>query len=871
MSATDLRCINCDIRLRRLRRHVLTDVDDGLKAIIQHWTYPRNITENDCICHACWELANYQFLQGNSQAGTSQQVGHHNLCVNCRRSILRTSSRQVIRENANEEQAQMATVISTWIHPRQLTSADQACVPCWLRAQRAARRLQPLVTREDDGEDNNDISTSDTQTNCINCDAEITLEVGHHLSNEHENLKAIIKLWTFPRPINLNDWICSVCWEMARHQLQHTCIVCGVSTIENEYHIINYVSEEENQIATLINQRIQPRQVTSNEPICETCWEQAHENLQRNIEHQLRTQTITLPNVRRVSDSSRYCLFRGCNNIERNHVPDYIRRNVLKSNHFYIPRGSRVCNYHLEANNFNDLYTDENSLDFFNPKQLEDIIFILTEDQCELQFNNIQMLPEHWVQYFLGIKKEEHQVILNETRRLGSMRRGSLALTILLCKLRTGDSNERLSVLFQIPRRTLETLMDVAREILTQDFTTNHLGIGHIRREQIITKNSIIAEGLFGNPELPPEQKNAIVIADGTYIYTQKSSNYLFQKETYSLHKYRNLVKPLLIVCCDGYILDVFGPYAATTNDATIMNSILDNEALVQYFNENDVFILDRGFRDSMDKLHDKGFLAHMPESLSPGHSQFTTLEGNRTRCVTINRWVVEAVNGHIKRDFKLFRHEYFNRASKHLMKDLKIACSILNAFGTRFTNPNNANEILNIINNRLFIDNLLATIVSIEHLNRRNVLFTDIDVSTITFPRLPLEELVLFACGTYQIKQARSYVGEHFRLHGIYNLQIGREQVDLSSLGGENPFLIKAKIKSRHVGRKTYFVFIAVEREQHGRDAIIGYCCNCIVGLRTVGCCSHVMSVVWYLAYGRHEGVSAPAEFLDTVLLRVE
>ncbi|KAF9803823.1 hypothetical protein SFRURICE_013100 [Spodoptera frugiperda] len=54
-----------------------------------------------------------------------------------------------------------------------------------------------------------------------------------------------------------------------------------------------------------------------------------------------------------------------------------------------------------------------------------------------------------------------------------------------------------------------------------------------------------------------------------------------------------------------------------------------------------------------------------------------------------------------------------------------------------------------------------------------------------------------------------------------------------------------------------------------NSRDTIKSDCCNCIVGLRTVGCCSHVMSILWYLSYACHEGMSRPAPFLDEVILR--
>ncbi|VVD05811.1 unnamed protein product [Leptidea sinapis] len=122
--------------------------------------------------------------------------------------------------------------------------------------------------------------------------------------------------------------------------------------------------------------------------------------------------------------------------------------------------------------------------------------------------------------------------------------------------------------------------------------------------------------------------------------------------------------------------------------------------------------------------------------------------------------------------------------------------------------------------------------------------------------------DLIVFACGTYQIKQARSYVGKHFRFHGIYTLEVSRDQIP--GLQGINPMLLRANIKSRHSSGKTYCLFIVTEVGNRGREPIISYYCNCIVGLRTVGCCSHVMSIIWHLGYARHEGVTRPANFLD-------
>ena len=55
----------------------------------------------------------------------------------------------------------------------------------------------------------------------------------------------------------------------------------------------------------------------------------------------------------------------------------------------------------------------------------------------------------------------------------------------------------------------------------------------------------------------------AIAVADGTYIYIEKSGDYSFQRRSYSVHKVRPLVKPMMLVATDGYILTVLGPYSA--------------------------------------------------------------------------------------------------------------------------------------------------------------------------------------------------------------------------------------------------------------------------------------------------------------------
>ena len=60
-------------------------------------------------------------------------------------------------------------------------------------------------------------------------------------------------------------------------------------------------------------------------------------------------------------------------------------------------------------------------------------------------------------------------------------------------------------------------------------------------------------------------------------------------------------------------------------------------------------------------------------------------------------------------------------------------------------------------------------------------------------------------------------------------------------------------------------------DEEKDGVDAVSGYCCSCPNGLRTVGCCAHVATVLWFLGFGRHQSeIPIPAAFLNDVCVEL-
>ncbi|CAF4409306.1 unnamed protein product [Rotaria socialis] len=96
---------------------------------------------------------------------------------------------------------------------------------------------------------------------------------------------------------------------------------------------------------------------------------------------------------------------------------------------------------------------------------------------------------------------------------------------------------------------------------------------------------------------------------------------------------------------------------------------------------QDDVVVVDRGFRDSINTMEGFGLNVTLPPFLND-RRQFATDEANESRCVTKIRWVVEAVNARLKQ-FKFFSNTVKNLSIPHLEEYLSIVCSIINRYRT--------------------------------------------------------------------------------------------------------------------------------------------------------------------------------------------
>ena len=331
------------------------------------------------------------------------------------------------------------------------------------------------------------------------------------------------------------------------------------------------------------------------------------------------------PKLITVATESRYKLF-----VEKGHL---------------LLSGSRCCCSHLDSDKYFKeealcLISEEFAKDpntFFNKSDILSLItniraIAIRNDKYRIDFDNKNTLSDAEYQTLTGITKDDFEDLCSNVNsnaiRCTKNRSSRTCIALLLVKLRTGLSNRMLSTLFNIGKSSVRRSIVSARHCLATHFTPQYVGFEHITREDVIRKHTRpLAQELFGSVCEHP----AILVVDGTYIYIQKSNNFQFQRRSYSMHKHRPLVKPMVMVTTTGYIVSIFRPYFADSrnNDASILkHNISSNmEHMKEWLQEQDLLIVDRGFRDATDFLQDIGISCKMPPFLRKGQKQHTTEE----------------------------------------------------------------------------------------------------------------------------------------------------------------------------------------------------------------------------------------------------
>lgn len=301
----------------------------------------------------------------------------------------------------------------------------------------------------------------------------------------------------------------------------------------------------------------------------------------------------------------------------------------------------------------------------------------------------------------------------------------------------------------------------------------------------------------------------------------------------------------------------MLGPYPANLNDAEILRILLqDPNGLCKLLNENDFVVLDRGFRDVKDELELKKINVLMP-ALKGKRKQLTTRESNESRYVTKIRWAVEAVHGILKQKYRLLDHKLDNKLLPNIGMYFRIASFLNNQFGERLQSDTEfSSEIIERMKDRKDVENTLAVEAEEKGWFRKKLVFQNIaSEDVLDFPEMTERDLKILFTGTYQLSQAVSYLAGMIDEHDQIRLQYVKEQSNV----------LKLQVQSRHISKKVYKCFVKYEPNTIGISGLLEYTCDCANGRRTVGCCSHIAAIVYYLAHARYfSKILKPAEILS-------
>lgn len=567
---------------------------------------------------------------------------------------------------------------------------------------------------------------------------------------------------------------------------------------------------------------------------------------------------IKLKNIRRVVRNWRKCL--ACNKRGNLHRPSKeMRLYFCRLKRIYIQENDRVCNYHLQRQNWNVICPKTDSK--FCGKIVDEMVSLLLSPPV----NGI----EHSVE--IGLTNAQFNQIIRELGLPRSpdkhQQRIILAVKLYLERLRNGFTYKQMALYHKMNRKTISRKVNFGRNILLNNFVPIHYGYKK-SREWLTAHTSDLARVLYcGN-----DPKKCVVILDGTYIYTCSTSNYAHQRQIYSGQKRRHLFKIMKVTSVDGSIIGTFGPFPATKNDAEILKVIFEKTSIEKIFRAGDVVLVDRGFRDCVNFLKSKHLNVQIPQFIKKGQGgQLNTKQGNLSRLVTKLRYAIETANGRMKNKWHIFKKIIPSILTIHLMNDYKIGAAILNAFGKPILCnisdfPNIGARMLSLVE----VKNKLKTIIASKKFQRIKRLFIEsIDPRELNFPRLNEQQIKNICLGNYAVRQAISYAADHIKTNERFKISTLPEEHVQAVFGKicvdeklEKPMFITTEIKSRFRGQKSHNVYVLYDFKNIENK--IFHTCDCQHGHRTLGCCAHIATIVWYFGLGRHQNFNDPAAHLN-------
>ncbi|CAF2160544.1 unnamed protein product [Rotaria magnacalcarata] len=364
------------------------------------------------------------------------------------------------------------------------------------------------------------------------------------------------------------------------------------------------------------------------------------------------TETIMIP-IERCTKSHRECIVCGLRDGSLKVLSKDQRTLVFVKRGILVPAGSRCCsnhlyNQHLDFDSISQIRADQMERFICDANRLQEILNdfrLILVNQKSFDFDNPYSLNDQDYYNVTGLHRDQFDQVVKSIKSMHNSHNRSIrvAVAIFCAKMRLGVSNDVLATMFHMcDKRVISKIIHQTTNALIKDFAPAYIGFAHISRDSVLKSHQTeLASALFTD-----DNQQVVVVMDGTYLFIQKSMYNELQRRTYSTHKHRHLIKPMIVTTTNGYILSVLGPFFGDyrNKDAKIIqHCLLNNEQdILKWLKDDDIIILDRGFRDVVPTMKMLGFQTVMPSFLN-GRPQLTTEEANESRLVTANRWVIES------------------------------------------------------------------------------------------------------------------------------------------------------------------------------------------------------------------------------------
>lgn len=87
-------------------------------------------------------------------------------------------------------------------------------------------------------------------------------------------------------------------------------------------------------------------------------------------------QSLNLSELSRAPNTANACIFYGCRMISRRRIPERVKADFLINANYYVPPSARVCDEHMQSNNWEELFEAPNISHDFSSAHIMDIISI---------------------------------------------------------------------------------------------------------------------------------------------------------------------------------------------------------------------------------------------------------------------------------------------------------------------------------------------------------------------------------------------------------------------------------------------------------------------------------------------------------------